>query len=68
MESWRAKLVKVAYKIVLCVLVLSTIVLLWACSEGSGWSAGMDGQPVNSGGNVVNSNGQVVPASQEPAQ
>jgi len=78
MESWRAKLVKVAYKIVLCFLVLSTLVLLWACSEDSGWSAGMYGAPVNSGqsgqpadsGNVVNSMGQVVPApaSQGPAQ
>ena len=72
-KSWRAKLVKVAYKIVLCFLVLSTIALGWACSEDSGWNSSMLGAPVNGQeanwhGKVVNSNGQVVPASQEPAQ
>ena len=61
MESWLAKSVKIAYKIVLCFLILSTIALLWACSEESGWSTGMNGQPIESGVyGQVNSNGQVI--------
>jgi hypothetical protein len=61
MESWRAKSVKIAYKIVLCFIILSTMALLWACSEDSGWTAGMYGQPMNSANfGQVNSNGQVV--------
>jgi len=73
MESRRAKSVKVAYKIVLCFLVLSTIALLWACSEDAGWSGGMYGAPVNNGqegnwrGKVVNSNGQVVDSDEQPS-
>ena len=61
MESWRAKSVKIAYKIVLCFLILSTIALLWACSEGSGWSTGVNGQPIDPGYyGQVNSNGQII--------
>jgi len=61
MKRWRAKSVKIAYKIVLCFIILSTMVLLWACSEDSGWSAGMYGRPMNSANfGQVNSNGQVV--------
>ena len=73
MESWRAKSVKVAYKIVLCFLVLSTIALLWACSEDSGWNSSMLGAPVNGQeanwhGKVVNSNGQVVDSDEQRHQ
>src|ERR1700751_6179836 len=49
------KSVKVAYKIVMCVLLLSTIALLSACSEGSGWGTGLDGLPGNSGGQTGDS-------------
>jgi hypothetical protein len=49
------KSVKVAYKIVMCVLLLSTIGLLSACSEGSGWGTGFQGVPANSGGQTGDS-------------
>jgi hypothetical protein len=71
MESWRAKSIKIACKIVLCFLVLSTIALLWACSEEPGWNTSMLGAPVNNGqeanwhGKVVNSNGQVVDSDEQ---
>ena len=68
MESWRAKSVKIAYKIVLCFLILSTIALLWACSGESGWNTGMNGQPIDPGDyGQVNSNGQIIKADEQGA-
>jgi len=45
------KSMKIAYKIVICGLVLSTIALLPACSGESGWGTGLtppDGETGNS--------------------